>query len=143
MERRPQGSSISGSFIQRIATSPPAAPFTSQQTQKERERSRYEQLDDIVGTLGTTMLGLTVGCARCHDHKFDPLPTHDYYRIVSCFAATGFQDFDHDPDPSATRAAKEKFDRAHQPLVDARTKFEREELPKRLETWLHPDPRGK
>ena len=50
-----------------------AGPFTSQQTQKERERSRYEQLDDVVGTIGTSMLGLTIGCARCHDHKFDPL----------------------------------------------------------------------
>lgn len=66
-----------------------AGPFTSQQTQKERERSRYEQLDDIIGTIGTSMPGLTFGCARCHDHKFDPLPSHDDYRFTACFAETG------------------------------------------------------
>ena len=72
-----------------------AGPFTSQQTQKERERSRYEQLDDIVHTMGTSMLGLTIGCARCHDHKYDPVPIRDYYRLVSCFAETGFQNHAH------------------------------------------------
>ncbi len=113
-----------------------AGPFTSQQTQKERERSRYEQLDDIVGTIGTSMLGLTIGCARCHDHKFDPLPTRDYYRFTACFAETGFQDFDYDPDPAGTQAAKAKFDAAHKPFVDARAKFEKEQLPGRLEQWL-------
>ena len=114
-----------------------AGPFTSQQTQKERERSRYEQLDDVVGTIGTSMLGLTVGCARCHDHKFDPLPTRDYYRLTAAFAETGFQDFDYDPDLAATKAAKDKFDKAHKPFVDARVKFEKEHLPKRLDDWLN------
>ncbi|HIN54297.1 MAG TPA: DUF1549 domain-containing protein, partial [Planctomycetes bacterium] len=109
-----------------------AGTFTSQQTQKERERSRYEQLDDIVGTIGTSMLGLTIGCARCHDHKFDPLPTDDYYRFTACFAETGFQDFDYDPDPAGTKAAKDAFDAAHKPLVDARVNFEKSELTQRL-----------
>jgi len=124
-----------------------AGPFTSQQTQKERERSRYEQLDDIVGTIGTAMLGLTTGCARCHDHKFDPLPTHDYYRFTASFAEIGFQDYDYDPNPEATKAAQEKFARAHQPFVDAVKKFEAEQLPQRLEKWLEsnsdPPPREK
>ena len=113
-----------------------AGPFTSQQTEKERERSRYEQLDDVVGTIGTSMLGLTIGCARCHDHKFDPLPVSDYYRFTACFAETGFQDFNHDPDPAGTKAAKDKFDAAHKPFVDARTNFEKDKLPHLLEIWL-------
>ncbi|HIA20540.1 MAG TPA: DUF1549 domain-containing protein, partial [Planctomycetaceae bacterium] len=87
-------------------------------------------------TIGTTMLGLTIGCARCHDHKFDPLPTRDYYRFTSCFAETGFQDYDHDPDPAATQAAKDKFDSEHKPLVAARVIFEKEQLPARLAQWL-------
>ncbi|MCH8829193.1 MAG: DUF1549 domain-containing protein, partial [Planctomycetes bacterium] len=62
-----------------------AGPFTTQQTQKERERSRYEQLDDMLSTMGTAMLGLTLGCARCHDHKYDPLPQYDYYRMAAAF----------------------------------------------------------
>jgi hypothetical protein len=46
---------------------------------------RYDQLDDIVKTVGTTFLGLTLHCARCHDHKFDPIKQSDYYRFVSFF----------------------------------------------------------
>ncbi len=38
-------------------------------------------------TFGTTMLGLTVGCAQCHDHKYDPLTQHDYYRLLGYFAS--------------------------------------------------------
>ncbi len=47
---------------------------------------RYDQLDDIVSTTGQAFLGLTIGCARCHDHKFEPLSTQDYYSLVSVFA---------------------------------------------------------
>lgn len=112
-----------------------AGPFTSQQTQKERERSRYEQLDDIVGTIGTSMLGLTLGCARCHDHKFDPIGIRDYYRFTSSFAKTGFQDYNWDPDPAGTKQALDAFNSEHKPYVDARTAYEKDELPKRFAAW--------
>ncbi|MFM7868423.1 MAG: DUF1549 domain-containing protein, partial [Planctomycetaceae bacterium] len=46
---------------------------------------RYDQLDDVVSTTSQAFLGLTIGCARCHDHKFDPLPQADYYRMLSFF----------------------------------------------------------
>ncbi len=49
----------------------------------ERMRLRYNELDDMVSTTGAALLGLTVGCARCHDHKFDPIPTRDYYRLLA------------------------------------------------------------
>ncbi|MEQ9406270.1 MAG: PSD1 and planctomycete cytochrome C domain-containing protein [Fuerstiella sp.] len=45
----------------------------------------YDELDDIVTTTSQTFLGLTVNCARCHDHKIDPIPQRDYYRMVSFF----------------------------------------------------------
>ncbi len=47
---------------------------------------RFDQLDDMIKTVGTTFLGLTIHCARCHDHKFDPIPQADYYRMVAIFA---------------------------------------------------------
>jgi len=46
---------------------------------------RADELHDMVGTTASVFLGLTVGCARCHDHKFDPVPQTDYYRIKAVF----------------------------------------------------------
>ena len=46
---------------------------------------RYEQLDDIVGTVSATFLGLTLRCARCHNHKFEPLSQIDYARMLAHF----------------------------------------------------------
>ncbi len=52
------------------------------------EQARYDELDDIVATTGQTFLGLTVNCARCHDHKLDPIPQKDYYSLISFFQGT-------------------------------------------------------
>jgi len=57
-------------------------------TEKSFERDRYDKLDDMASTLGTALLGLTVGCARCHDHKYDPITQMDYYRMVAAFGKT-------------------------------------------------------
>lgn len=48
---------------------------------------QYDRLEDMVHTTSTAFLGLTVKCARCHDHKFDPIPQADYYRMASAFWA--------------------------------------------------------
>ena len=51
---------------------------------------RADEWNDKVDTTTKAFLGLTVGCARCHDHKYDPIPTKDYYRLVSVFASTKY-----------------------------------------------------
>ncbi|HLJ57262.1 MAG TPA: DUF1553 domain-containing protein [Chthonomonadaceae bacterium] len=56
------------------------------QTDEGTRQQRSNDLEDIVSTTGAAFLGLTVGCARCHDHKFDPIPQRDYYRLEACFA---------------------------------------------------------
>ncbi len=53
--------------------------------EEERTRERFNELDDMIATTGSAMLGLTLACARCHDHKYDPVPRRDYYRIQSAF----------------------------------------------------------
>jgi len=51
----------------------------------DRDLAKYDGLDSIVSTTSQVMLGTTVGCARCHDHKKDPIPQTDYYRMVAFF----------------------------------------------------------
>ncbi len=55
-------------------------------TEEGTRQQRSNDLDDMVSTTGAAFLGLTVNCAKCHDHKFDPIPTRDYYRLTSVFA---------------------------------------------------------
>ena len=57
-------------------------------------RTRANELDDLVSTTGSAVLGLTVGCARCHDHKYDPIKQTDYYRLSAIFAPTERRDMD-------------------------------------------------
>ncbi|HUQ94892.1 MAG TPA: PSD1 and planctomycete cytochrome C domain-containing protein [Bryobacteraceae bacterium] len=55
-----------------------------------RQQARMDELDDMVTTTAHSFLALTVNCARCHDHKFDPIPARDYYRMTAFFSAVGF-----------------------------------------------------
>ena len=51
----------------------------------DKELALYDQLDDLVATTGQVFLGLTVDCARCHDHKIDPISQRDYYSLLAFF----------------------------------------------------------
>ncbi|MAT13169.1 MAG: hypothetical protein CMM02_19405 [Rhodopirellula sp.] len=51
-------------------------------------KMQMDIIDEQVNTLGQAFMGLTLGCARCHDHKFDPIPTADYYSLAGIFKST-------------------------------------------------------
>ena len=51
----------------------------------QRAATREEEMEDLVSVVGQTFLGLTLNCARCHAHKFDPVPQEDYYRVKAVF----------------------------------------------------------
>ncbi len=112
-----------------------AGPSPGQTTAKTIEPLRYDQLDDMIATLGSSMLGMTIGCARCHDHKFDPIPQEDYYRLASCFAQTDANDARLDPHPEVYREAKTKWDAERATLTAAWEKYTREQATIRIEHW--------
>jgi hypothetical protein len=112
-----------------------AGPFTSQQTMKERERSRYEQLDDVVSTVGTSMLGMTVGCARCHDHKYDPISTRDYYSMLSAFEKVGFKTAGIDENPHVYKNAIKKFKKKHEPYVATLISYQQSFIADKFKVW--------
>lgn len=112
-----------------------AGVHSTQITKNEVAKHRYDEMDDMLATIGTSMLGLTVGCARCHDHKFDPIPQRDYYRLLATFTTTVRSEINMDVDPAGYRRAKADFDQKHVPFVQALSKYERAELPSRLARW--------
>jgi hypothetical protein len=63
-------------------------PLRKNAGNQEVASSRNEVLTEMTNAVGSAMLGVTLGCARCHNHKFDPLRQSDYYRIQAFFAAT-------------------------------------------------------
>ncbi len=112
-----------------------AGPYPGQITAKTVERIRYDQLDDMMMTVGGSMLGLTLGCVRCHDHKYDPLPQQDYYSLAATFAQSSHGPVTVDSTPEATRLALEKHAQQAQTLLTAWREFAAKELPNRFAKW--------
>jgi hypothetical protein len=81
--------------------------------------ARHLDRDDMVGNAIGTFMSLTIQCAQCHDHKFDPIPQADYYRLQAVFAAVDRSDIRYDFDPAVTRRRKELLARAAVDLFGA------------------------
>jgi len=113
-----------------------AGVHSTQITKNQVEKERYDELDDMTATIGTSLLGLTIGCARCHDHKFDPIPTADYYRLLSTFTTAVRSEVDLNLEREKYELAKSAYDREHAPLVAAVASYEAEQLPGKLDAWL-------
>jgi hypothetical protein len=90
--------------------------------EKDNPENRFDYLDDMISTIGRGVLGLTVQCARCHDHKFDPISQRDYYRMQA--SLFGYVEVDH-PLTSAEEAAE--F-RKKTEEIDARVRVVRAKL---------------
>ncbi len=76
--------------VEQFAGDPVAVGFhrqtiTSREGGVELERIRFEQLLDRTSTVGTVWMGLTLGCAQCHDHKYDPITQRDFYSLMAFF----------------------------------------------------------
>ena len=57
-------------------------------SERDKTKLTMDVIDEQINTIGQAFLGLTLGCARCHDHKFDPIPTEDYYALAGIFKST-------------------------------------------------------
>ncbi len=79
-----------------------------------------EELDDRVDTLTRGFLGITVACARCHDHKFDPIPTRDYYSLAGIYMGTNMSDA-----PLAPAGEVKVFNEAQNKLKQAEEKLKK------------------
>jgi hypothetical protein len=110
-------------------------PYPGQITAKTRERIRYDHLDDMASTLGSALLGLSIGCVRCHEHKYDPIPHIDYYRLLAGLARVDSTRPKLDPNPEVYKKAKADYDAAHAPLVKALEQYHQSELAAKVQTW--------
>jgi len=113
-----------------------AGTFPTQLTEAEFESARYDELDDMVTTTGVAFLGLSIGCARCHDHKFDPIPTRDYYRIVSAFGKAIRCEVDLDLEPEENRQRQVAWERRLAQLMKQASEYEQTDLTEKFRTWL-------
>ncbi|GIW91292.1 MAG: hypothetical protein KatS3mg109_1724 [Pirellulaceae bacterium] len=113
-----------------------AGAFPTQLTEAEFESARYDELDDMANTLGTAILGLTIGCARCHEHKYDPIPVTDYYRFIANFTTTIRSEIELDLDPEENQKRKEQFEQELSHLREQLKRVEEQEIAPGFEAWL-------
>ncbi len=89
---------------------------------QEVASSRNEVLTEMTNIVGSALLGVTLGCARCHDHKFDPIRHKDYYRIQAYFSAT------HDRDIKVATPEEEAAWQAKKDPIDAEIRALRQKM---------------
>ena len=109
--------------------------------EKDNPQFRFDYLDDMIATLGRGVLGLTVQCARCHDHKFDPIPQRDYYAMQA--SLWGYVEVDHPLAPKAeadaytagVAAVEEKLNPLRAELRDLEAPYARQVREKKYRAW--------
>ncbi len=121
----------------RVATGFHRNTLTNKEGGVDQEEFRVAATIDRVNTTGSVWLGLTVGCAQCHTHKYDPILQREYYGLFAFFNSVQERDI---PAPLAKHLdeysiAKAAFDADHAPLVAAVKTFEKKQLPAKLAAW--------
>ena len=112
----------------------------------DKDELRQEYLTEMVNGLGSAVLGLTVACARCHDHKFDPISLGDYYRLQAFFAGAVFRDVpiatatDRETATAKTKAVNAKLAPINKKIAALETPY-RTRLTAEKKATLDPDAR--
>jgi hypothetical protein len=102
-----------------LVTAPLPSRIEIGQEESAIAQARCNGLDEVLQNVGSAMLGMTIGCARCHDHKFDPMTSRDYYRLAANFAGLQFVErpWSSGPKPDkAIKAAEAKLARIRREL---------------------------
>src|SRR5205809_800298 len=105
--------------------------FPDESNARNLMQRRQELLNDITDTVSATFLGMTYGCARCHDHKFDPILHKDYYRLQAFFANTRIED-----NASLEPAARRREQAEQRTVWEEKTKDIRAEMDKLVEPTM-------
>jgi mono/diheme cytochrome c family protein len=88
--------------------------------------TRQQWLDDVTDSVGQTFLGHALQCAKCHDHKFDPIPTRDYYSMMAVFSTTQFVESDVPFTQSENQAGFQQADQWTKVKIEAYSKEQNE-----------------
>ena len=129
---------------QKLATGFLRQTLSNREGGAEPEEFRVKQVVDRTEMVGASWLGLTVGCARCHDHKYDPISQREFYQLYACFNNADEINIDA-PLPSeaaAWYASRDEYQRRRRALIDPQ-RVELEALQKRwevkcLDAWKNP-----
>ncbi|MBI1388670.1 MAG: DUF1549 domain-containing protein [bacterium] len=123
---------------QRIATGFNRNTLTNREGGIDPEEDRVKQVKDRTNTTGLAWLGLTVGCAECHNHKYDPISQREYYSLTAFFNEAEEKDVPA-PKPEDVRAYEKKkalFDVVQDRVEDALKAYDKNEFPERFREWL-------
>jgi hypothetical protein len=124
-------------IVQKVATGFHRNTLTNREDGVDREEFRVEQTVDRTNTTATVFLGLTLGCAQCHDHKYDPFSQREYYQFFAFF--NGLEEKDIVAPVAGEweryRKAKAEFDKRKASLEGALGEYKKKRLPVNQRRW--------